>query len=357
MTRLRLALYNENDPKTAAWLRELIARELIESGDVDARSIIEVQPDDCSPRSHFFAGIGGWPYALALAGWPADRPVWTGSCPCQPFSAAGKRLGTADARHLWPEWLRLISECRPPTIFGEQVASKAGREWLAGICADLEALGYAVGAADLCVAGVGAPHIRQRLYWVADAKRNGDQRRAIAGVEPSAARQSEGEMEEWERGGIDAGGSGAVERLAEPPCEQVGRARQSRELPNGLALSEGIECDRNWDARRGRGELANGGRMGDTERSRDANDERRANQRAPSGVQGAPQQRERIWPDAWQPSDLLPCADGKQRRVESGTFPLAHGVPARVGRLRGYGNAIVPQVAAEFVRAFMEATA
>ena len=58
----------------------------------------------------------------------------------------------------------------------------------------------------------------------------------------------------------------------------------------------------------------------------------------------------------WSAFDLIPCADGKARRVEPGTFPLAHGVSSRVGRLRAYGNAIVPQVAAEFVRAFMEAT-
>lgn len=56
----------------------------------------------------------------------------------------------------------------------------------------------------------------------------------------------------------------------------------------------------------------------------------------------------------WDAYDILPCADGKARRVESGTFPLAHGVSARVGKLRAYGNAIVPQVAAEFVRAYME---
>ncbi|MDY6910774.1 MAG: DNA cytosine methyltransferase [Chloroflexota bacterium] len=142
---------------------------LIPPGDVDERSIADVTGSDLKgyTQCHFFAGIGGWPYALQLAGWDATRPVWTGSCPCQPFSVAGTGKGHEDKRHLWPEFARLICECEPPTVFGEQVASKLGREWLAGVRLDLEAMGYAVGAADLCAASIGAPHIRQRLWWCA----------------------------------------------------------------------------------------------------------------------------------------------------------------------------------------------
>ena len=113
---------------------------------------------------HFFAGIGVWSYALRLAGWPDNRPVWTGSCPCQPFSSAGKGAGFTDERHLWPEFFRLIRECRPATVFGEQVASKDGLAWLDLVQNSLESAGYACGALDTCAAGVGAPHIRQRLY-------------------------------------------------------------------------------------------------------------------------------------------------------------------------------------------------
>jgi len=164
------AYYNEFDPKAAAWLRELIRRNLIAPGVVDERSIEDVQPDDLRgfTQCHFFAGIGVWSYALRNAGWPDDRPVWTGSCPCQPFSAAGKGGGFADERHLWPAFHWLIEQCRPAVVFGEQVASKDGLAWIDLVQTDLEGTSYTSQAIDLCAAGVGAPHIRQRLWWVAE---------------------------------------------------------------------------------------------------------------------------------------------------------------------------------------------
>jgi DNA (cytosine-5)-methyltransferase 1 len=161
--------YNDNDVTACAWLRQLIAARLIPDGEVDERSIEEVSVDNLRgfAQCHFFAGIGGWSYALQLAGWSDTEPVWTGSCPCQPISRGGLHRGHADKRHLWPAFYKLISECRPSTIFGEQVAGTDGREWFAGVRSDFEGIGYACGCADMCATAFGIPQHRERLFFVA----------------------------------------------------------------------------------------------------------------------------------------------------------------------------------------------
>jgi DNA (cytosine-5)-methyltransferase 1 len=291
------AYYNEIDPYAAQWVRNLIKARLITDGEVDERPVQDVYPKDLArfTRCHFFAGIAGWDIALRLADFPADRPVWTGSCPCQGFSAAGKSLGFADERHLWPYWFHLIDQCRPPTIFGEQVASKLALEWLDLVHANLESAGYSVGTTDLCAAGVGAPHIRQRLWFVAD---NIGERHARI--------QREGR-------------SGLAQRADDERA-------QSRFEFGGVSGELG-------DAR--------GPRL--QERERDGRIQREA--------LGAPAGQAALGgSDAWYPCEWLPCTDGKARPVEPRSFPLAYGVRRRASKLRAYGNAIVPQVAAEFIK-------
>lgn len=81
------AYYNENDPKVVEWLRCLVAEGHLPEGRVDSRSIRDLSGFDAvrvKGPAHFFAGIGGWPLALRLAGVPDDAPIWTGSCPCFP---------------------------------------------------------------------------------------------------------------------------------------------------------------------------------------------------------------------------------------------------------------------------------
>ena len=323
--------YNEFDPYAAQWLRNLIAKGLLPAGVVDERDIRTVQAEELAEydQCHFFAGIGGWPLALQQANVPSTEPLWTGSCPCQPFSVSGKHKGEADERHLWPEFQRLISLRRPPTVFGEQVASADGRIWLAGVRLDLEELGYEVGAADLCAAGISAPHLRQRLFWVADAGQ--------------AGRKFVGASDDGYRGhasGDDADRCGATRRMGnslEPGLEGHPGNGHNGHQSGRLSTIEGGSTP----AASGAGRLAhsNGGQPRDGELQ-------------PSREHG--QQPKDQGPCFWDAFDWMPCGDGKQRRVEPGTFPLAHGVPARVGKLRAYGNAIVPALAAEFIRAFLE---
>lgn len=163
------AYYNEIEPYPAQWIRNLIKQGLLPDGEVDERSILDVQPDELRgfTQCHFFAGIGGWPYALRLAGWPDDRPVWTGSCPCQPFSEVGQRKGFDDDRHLWPYQFQLIKARRPSIFFGEQVPEAIRLGWLDVVAADLESENYAVGSAVLSACTVEARQERERLWYVA----------------------------------------------------------------------------------------------------------------------------------------------------------------------------------------------
>ena len=268
--------YNEHDPKTAAWLRELIAARLIPDGHVDERSIVDVRPGDLDgfTQCHFFAGIGGWSYALQLAGWPEDRPVWTGSCPCQPFSSAGKQRGTADERHLWPVFANLIRERRPSTVFGEQVASAIGHGWLDGVRADLEREGYACGAAVLGAHSVGAPHIRQRLFWVADsASMSGPQ---YVREQRCGSRRSTGPCHTAERGPARGLGDSIVPGL-EGHAWHVDHRNQSGRL-DAQAARPATTPSRPWDS-----------------------------------------------------FDILHCTDGKARRIEPTSFEMAYGLPTGMG--------------------------
>jgi DNA (cytosine-5)-methyltransferase 1 len=287
--------YNEWDKYPAEWLRNLQRDGQIPAGAVDERSIEDVQPKDLQgvTQAHFFAGIGGWAYALRLAGWPESRPVWTASCPCQPFSAAGKAGGVGDKRHLWPSVLRLISECRPPVVFGEQVASEDGYLWLSGVRVDLERIGYAVGCSDLPACCASAPHPRQRLYWV-----------------------------------------------AEPEGQHLRGPQEPRKRPKEI---QGPGEDEGASAGRGRGALsmayADGGLAGDGGLQRG-----REHGLLPEGRR----------PRFWDTYDVIRARDGGLRRLEPGTFPLVDGVPARLAKIRAYGNAIVPEVAELFIRAYQE---
>jgi DNA (cytosine-5)-methyltransferase 1 len=351
--------YNEFDPKAAAWLRELMEGGLIPAGDVDERSIIDVRAADLAgyTQCHFFAGIGGWSYALRLAGWPDDRAVWTASCPCQPFSVAGKQEGHTDTRDLWPAFWRIASERHPDRIFGEQVANSVGFGWIDRVRADVEKEAYALGIAVLGAHSAGAPHIRQRLYWVANAEH--------------AQRRPEYPQYADAYGRNGSGGRGAPGWLAESmhaerrPLNGTGKdgcdgAHGGRQEACGVTGACGEVCglgdtncsgSQGWSVRPD--QYSNqwiAGEAGQSNGVGNADVPGRATLRD-FGVGEIQRSEEPAYTGAWSDFDRLPCTDGKTRLTQPGLQPLANGVPARMVRLRGYGNAIVPQTAALFIRA------
>lgn len=354
--------YNEIDPSQADLLRNLIFAGVIAAGDVDTRDIRDVRPDDLRGYSqcHFFAGIGVWSYALRRAGWPDDMEVWTGSCPCQPFSAAGAGAGFSDERHLWPHWYHLIQECEPPALLGEQVASKDADSWVRLVQADMEGMAYGFEGVPFPAAGVGAPHIRDRLYWVAyaDNPRLEGWDKLIGGRSTQRAvgtRRVAGSV------GLDGKWWGAGNRSA---ASKVGRFFGIE--GGGLADSDSDPCDEGCSldgGRNYRGDAQQGGGLGG---------------RGLSGVWRTGK-NDGFWSDA----DWLLCRDNKWRPVEPGSFPLAYGLARgmgsmpsgirrlaemagldgdslsraksyRIGGLRGYGNALNAEAATTFIECWIE---
>ena len=394
------AYYNEIDSYPAQWLKNLITAGHITPGEVDQRSVVDVRPDDLVgfDRCHFFAGIGIWDHALNLAGW-GESEVWTGSCPCQPFSAAGGRGGFADERHLWPAFFHLIRERRPAAVLGEQVASKDGLGWLDLVQADLEGENYAVGAADLCAPGerlegvdveadewlqraildcpdpvlagelrdyaewargeisLGAPNIRQRLWFVAYADRERREQHArlrqdasgrLSAAYPEAAGRGEAGImadsaDARQFGGQDAGADRGDPSTVQSRGQRIAGVRQSE-----------------------RGGAA--GLMGDATNVRCKSVQGHPGIRDTYHGSGATSEQQRTVgaPHFWSDAEWIPCRDGKARPVEPGVEPLVAGADFRVGSgspyegrsragmLKGYGNAINAQRARAFIEAVMQ---
>lgn len=422
------AYYNEFDPKAVAWLRQLIKNGLIMDGVVDDRSIIEVEPEDLKgfTRHHFFAGIGGWEKALQLADWPIDRPVCTASLPCQPFSVAGAQKGKEDERHLLPHFIELVKQCNFQTIFGEQVPGAIKHGWLDDLCLEMEREKYAVGSIVLTAAGAGAPHIRQRLYWVADSINKGSQGRlsgwqdqerevinghagcsgTVGGLSNTENRNRWPESQLTASGGRESrhqsGRNGACSGMVNTSSDRLGRGDESERRQrnkmlkgsssdnDGMADSESARAREN---ERGLREVLDGhSRLGDTEHNGQfASSESGSNAtsvRHSTTWTSSTSESERTGTSRviseWTYPDWLYCRDEKYRpirqginplarTVKSSSFEMANGLPrgmgygsdtsepidanntqeARVMRLKGYGNAIVPQVAASFISAFM----
>jgi DNA (cytosine-5)-methyltransferase 1 len=383
------AYYNEIDPAAAHVLRALIADGVIAPGDVDDRSIKDVQPDDVRgyAQCHFFAGGGLWSVAARLAGWPDDRPLWTGSCPCQPFSVAGKGAGKDDPRHLWPDFFRLIRAARPAVVVGEQVAGAAGYGWFDGVAADLEGENYAGRAVDVPACAVDAPHIRQRLYWAAidlanayqSCSRQGRQQRGGELMRAGGDPQTRAGNEPLDNEPLDLADAESPVGRPEPKRrphddyranagrqEAAGRCGMDREAHRGVALGDADGSGRGEHG----GAIAVPSQFASAERAgghaflgssprtmehaaRERRGEGRPEHELRSGrsaLAGASRRNGSFWSDhEWRIG-----ADGKARRAKPDLRLLVDGLPGRVGMLRIAGNAIVPVLAAEVLAALIE---
>lgn len=320
---------------------------------------------------HAFCGISVWGYALRRAGWPDDREVWTGSAPCQPFSVAGKQEGTSDPRHLWPDFFRLIDACRPARLFGEQVSGAAGYAWLDGICADLESKDYACWAFDIPACSVDAPHIRNRLYWLAKYVANADHGRGNE-RQSQISQANKRPISRWMHDGARR-------------CDEGGAVEHSTLIGRREGWSES-DLRRGWDAfavADASGDVAfsteqsNGGRkLQRSGKSSGANDQRSPGQfggpnggtvghtddpRFPLRKSKSGNPREKRSPaqrtdDAsfWSDHEWIICHDGKARRTKRSLPLLVAGSTGRIPMWRALGNAICAPLAIEVIRAFME---
>ena len=307
---------------------------LITPGVIDDRSIQDIEPWELSgfTRVHFFAGLGGWDYSLRLAGWPVDRPVWTGSCPCQPFSVAGEGGGFSDPRHLWPWFAELISQCRPATIFGEQVA--AASRWLDLVRGNLEEMVYAVGAIPIEAASAGADHYRDRYWFVADrimadSEDNGRSDRNAGALQGRTERRRS-QIEPERRRGYGSPWDNhwpladSDSERSQIPLGQPGNTGAQQPTVAGNRLCDvvndpGIGWGEGWTEHefRSRGFTA-----------------------AVASIDGC---------------QYIECPDGKWRRLPPPRVRwLGNGIPARIPKLRAFGNAIDPRPASQFIRAFIK---
>ena len=406
--------YNEWDSFAAEWLKELIKDGLIPNGEVDTRSIADVEPSDLKgfTQCHFFAGIGGWSRALQLAGWSSSRPVWTGSPPCQSFSTAGKGKGKDDLRHLWPVFFNLIRECQPPTVFGEQVAAAIRYGWLDDLQTDFEAEGYASAAVVLPSGSIGAPHKRDRLFFtakrVADSNNLGHERSAGVGWEAQRGTEHSSEVSMADSGihgqprqremgrpgdtkesgveevnrAINASGFGS----SVPSCHEqsladscgsrlqgdvwIGETGEEESSERYSSECSGDGSGGNSDSNRSKtrdetSETAGHGNSIDATSIRSdsvGNSEHNGSHEAEIGRSARSGEAEGGMLESkgsdsvfWGSSEVIYCRDGKYRPIptEPALFPLANGISNRVGILRGAGNAIVPQAAAEIIKAYL----
>ena len=288
--------YNDNEPFCCEVLRARIADRSLPAGVVDDRDVRTIDPDELREfrQIHLFAGIGGFAHAQKWAGWPEEWSLITGGPPCQPTSVAGAQRGESDDRYLWPEMARLVEGRNPRFVLYENPTGTPELS-LDRVCADLEGQGYEVWSPIVLPAcALGAPHRRDRVWIVAHSA--GVQRAAFKRNEPHRTLQGDGSASH-------TNGCRRPQQICQPKRDNspdAGDDGATQPLADTLGMWELQPCGLKSD--------------------------------------------ERGWP-----------RNGGWWATEPNVGRVAHGVPARVDRLRALGNAIVPQVAALVMQAIIGA--
>jgi DNA (cytosine-5)-methyltransferase 1 len=273
--------------------------------------------------------------------------ILTGGFPCQPYSSAGKRLGKEDDRHLWPEMLRAIREIKPKYVVAENVSGLIS--WNDGLVfnevqADLENEGYKVQPCVLPAAAVNAPHRRDRVWFVAYSNecterppRTSDKTESNRGKD-NDEQSSSGKQTEQHIG-----------------CSDVYRTNTNSESEQ----SKRMQSEQREISQQKQGQLrGNGGEMESKRNATNTECKRQQEQGKPERQMRSESFGERkaswTYDDGRWPTQSPICSgnDGISNQLDRITFPKW-----RQESIKGYGNAIVPQVAYQIFKALMETEA
>ncbi len=235
--------------------------------------------------------------------------IITGGYPCQPFSQAGRKKGEEDPRHLWPEYFRLIKECRPTWVIGENVSGhiKLG---LDSVLADLESEGYAVRTFSISAASIGSNHKRERVWVVAHTRQPG--RRIESSRNTKSLGRGSFEETKWSTNTNKA--SGSSERTTTVADTKSERTRKNDE--------------RVWER------SSRASRRETTTIPNTNSDREKRNQS--KNRQGSGSEQNNWW------------------NIEPDVGRVAHGIPDRTHRLRALGNSVVPHIPYYLAQSILE---
>lgn len=277
--------------------------------------------------------------------WRGQIDILTGGFPCQPYSAAGKRLGKQDERHLFPEMLRAVREIKPRWVVGENVRGLVS--WNGGLVfeevqSQLEAEGYSVQPFLLPAASVNAPHKRDRVWFIAYTNDKG------RGSEPRNLSEEDGKISERNQ---DAKPSHSDTLHATDPSSLRrggGNIRPKTDKEQGNEMGQGFGQHRDGVRSQTQGRSTN---------VTDTHSEVSQHRDESGAPKGSAITKERVEPfgspRSWEefPTQSPVCGgnDGIPRSLDSITFPKW-----RKESIKAYGNAIVPQVALQIFKAIRE---